>query len=121
MKKIPESVLPIDWASMVPRYLVPINPGRMMHYFSDVLIIGGGLAGLRAAHEIDPALQTVVVTKDKLEESNSAYAQGGSRVFGIRKIASTITFRTRLPRAARFVIPTSFRWSSAKLRLACKS
>lgn len=62
---------------MVPRYLVPIAPRRMMHYFTDCLIIGGGLAGLRAAHEIDPRLQTIVVTKDKLEESNSAYAQGG--------------------------------------------
>jgi L-aspartate oxidase len=49
----------------------------MLHYFTDILIIGGGLAGLRAAHEIDPSLQTLVVTKDKLEESNSAYAQGG--------------------------------------------
>jgi len=49
----------------------------MTHYFTDVLIIGGGLAGLRAAHEIDPTLQTIVVTKDRLEESNSAYAQGG--------------------------------------------
>jgi L-aspartate oxidase len=66
-----------DWMAMVPRYLVAIEPSRMMHYFTDVLIIGGGLAGLRAAHEISPELQTVVVTKDRLEESNSAYAQGG--------------------------------------------
>jgi L-aspartate oxidase len=73
----PEQELKIDWASLVPRYLVPIDPSRMMHYFTDVLVIGGGLAGLRAAHEIDPSLQTIVVTKDKLEESNSSYAQGG--------------------------------------------
>ncbi|MCU0709780.1 MAG: FAD-binding protein, partial [Pirellula sp.] len=49
----------------------------MGHYFTDVLIIGGGLAGLRAAHEVDPSLRTMILTKDKLEESNSAYAQGG--------------------------------------------
>jgi L-aspartate oxidase len=72
-----EFALHPDWISMVPRYLVAIEPYRMMHYFTDVLIIGGGLAGLRAAHEISPSLQTIVVTKDKLEESNSAYAQGG--------------------------------------------
>ncbi len=72
-----EFALDPDWTSMVPRYLVAIEPYRMMHYFTDVLIIGGGLAGLRAAHEISPKLQTVVVTKDRLEESNSAYAQGG--------------------------------------------
>jgi L-aspartate oxidase len=73
----PEQELKIDWASLVPRYLVPIDPSRMMHYFTDVLVIGGGLAGLRAAHEIDSSLQTIVITKDKLEESNSSYAQGG--------------------------------------------
>ncbi len=74
---LPELQIEADWREMIPRYLVPINTKRMTHYFTDVLIIGGGLAGLRAAHEIDPALQTIVVTKDRLEESNSAYAQGG--------------------------------------------
>jgi len=65
------------WEQWVPRYLVPIDPKRMGHYFTDVLIIGGGLAGLRAAHEIDPSLRTMILTKDKVQESNSAYAQGG--------------------------------------------
>ncbi|MDZ4849221.1 MAG: L-aspartate oxidase [Pirellulaceae bacterium] len=72
-----ELALDPDWIAMVQRYLVTIEPQRMMHYFTDVLIIGGGLAGLRAAHEIDPKLQTIVITKDRLEESNSSYAQGG--------------------------------------------
>jgi L-aspartate oxidase len=65
------------WGQWVPRYLIPVEPKRMGHYFTDVLIIGGGLAGLRAAHEIDPGLRTMVLTKDKVQESNSAYAQGG--------------------------------------------
>jgi L-aspartate oxidase len=65
------------WSRITPRYLVPLEPKRCGNYFTDVLIIGGGLAGLRAAHEIDPSLQTLVLTKDKLEESNSVYAQGG--------------------------------------------
>ncbi len=65
------------WGQWVPRYLIPVEPKRMGHYFTDVLIIGGGLAGLRAAHEIDPGLRTIVLTKDKVQESNSAYAQGG--------------------------------------------
>jgi L-aspartate oxidase len=66
-----------DWSSLVPRYLVPIDPKRMGHYFTDVLIIGGGLAGMRAAQQIDPSLRTMILTKDKVEESNSSYAQGG--------------------------------------------
>lgn len=60
-----------------PRYLVDFHPKRLPHYFTDVLIIGGGLAGLRAANAIDDRLQTIVVTKDRVQESNSNYAQGG--------------------------------------------
>ncbi len=60
-----------------PRYLVDFHPKQRPHYFTDVLIIGGGLAGLRAANEIGDDVQAIVVTKDKLQESNSNYAQGG--------------------------------------------
>ena len=61
----------------VPRYLVPFNPKRVPHHFTDVLIIGGGLAGLRAALAVDPRLNVLVVAKDRLTQSNSQYAQGG--------------------------------------------
>ena len=60
-----------------PRYLVPFDPKCVVHRFVDVLIIGGGLAGLRAALAVDPALSVLVVTKDSLKQSNSAAAQGG--------------------------------------------
>jgi len=60
-----------------PRYLVPFHPKRIPHFFTDVLIIGGGLAGLRAALNVDPRLSVLLITKDGLHESNSAYAQGG--------------------------------------------
>ena len=60
-----------------PRYLVPFHPKRVPHYFTDIVIIGGGLAGLRAAIEIEPDLSAVVVTKDVVQQSNSSYAQGG--------------------------------------------
>ncbi|HET6878770.1 MAG TPA: L-aspartate oxidase [Pirellulales bacterium] len=60
-----------------PRYLVPFHPKRVPHHFTDVLIIGGGLAGLRAALAVDPRLRVLVVTKDSLLQSNSNYAQGG--------------------------------------------
>lgn len=53
------------------------HPKRMPHCFADVLIVGGGIAGLRAALAIDHRLNVVVVTKDRLDQSNSAYAQGG--------------------------------------------
>ncbi len=61
----------------VPRYLVPFHPKRIPHHFVDVLVIGGGIAGLRAAMEVDPRLSLLIVTKDSMEESSSSYAQGG--------------------------------------------
>ena len=59
------------------RYLVRFNPKRVPHIYTDVLVLGAGIAGIRAALEIDPSLETVIVTKDRLAESNSTYAQGG--------------------------------------------
>jgi len=61
----------------VRRYLVQFDARRTPHYFTDILIIGGGLAGLRAALEIPQSLEVLVVTKDQVEQSNSSYAQGG--------------------------------------------
>lgn len=62
---------------MTPRYLLPFDSRRALHRFTDVLVIGGGLAGLRAANAIESNQSVLVVTKDQLRESNSNYAQGG--------------------------------------------
>src|SRR5450432_2190137 len=63
--------------SLPRRYLVPFDPRDLPHHFTDVLIIGGGVAGLRAALGVPEPLRALVVTKDQVRESNSAYAQGG--------------------------------------------
>jgi L-aspartate oxidase len=47
------------------------------HVFTDVLVIGGGIAGMRAALEVASPLQSIVISKDVLAVSNSAWAQGG--------------------------------------------
>ena len=60
-----------------PRYLVSFGPKRVPHCFTDILILGGGLAGLRAALAVDPGLAVTVVTKDDLQGSSSQWAQGG--------------------------------------------
>jgi len=64
-------------ALWIPRYLAAFHPKRVPHFFTDVLVIGSGLAGLRAALAVDPKLSALVVTKDAIQQSNSAYAQGG--------------------------------------------
>jgi L-aspartate oxidase len=61
----------------VPRFLCAFHPKSLPHYFTDILIVGGGLAGLRAAIEIGADQAVVVATKDQLEQSSSSYAQGG--------------------------------------------
>ena len=62
---------------MTPRYLTPFDSHRALHRFTDVLVIGGGLAGLRAANTVSSSQSVLVVTKERLNESNSNYAQGG--------------------------------------------
>src|SRR5580704_11499111 len=46
----------------------------------DCLVVGGGIAGLRAAVGLAEAGSVLVITKEGLSESNTAYAQGGIAV-----------------------------------------
>ena len=67
-----------SWEDFSPtRYLIPFHAKRQPHFFTDVLIIGGGLAGIRAALAVDPSLRVLVICKDGLTNSNSGKAQGG--------------------------------------------
>ena len=60
------------------RYLVPFKAARLPQQFADVLVIGGGVAGLRAAiAAADGAVDVLVLTKDTIDQSNTWYAQGG--------------------------------------------
>src|SRR5512133_966661 len=60
------------------RYLIPFRAARLPQQFTDVLVIGGGVAGLRAAlAAADQGAQDLVLTKDTVAESNTWYAQGG--------------------------------------------
>src|SRR3954468_22889452 len=69
------------------RYLVSFDARDTFHRFADVLVIGAGIAGLRAALEVPPDLSVLVVTKDRVTESNSSYAQGG--IAGVRSPEDT--------------------------------
>ncbi|HZS44981.1 MAG TPA: L-aspartate oxidase, partial [Blastocatellia bacterium] len=47
---------------------------------TDFIVIGSGIAGLRAAIGLAPAGQVTILTKDRADESNTEYAQGGVAV-----------------------------------------
>src|SRR5215212_8780257 len=59
------------------RYLLPFKASRLAQQFTDVLIIGGGVAGLRAAIAASESAEVLLLTKDTIDQSNTWYAQGG--------------------------------------------
>ena len=58
------------------RYLLSFDSRDIGHIFTDVLVIGAGSAGLRAALAADKTL-VLVLTKGSLTQSNTYQAQGG--------------------------------------------
>ncbi len=59
------------------RYLTSFGPKDTPHLFTDVLVIGAGIAGVRAALEVSPDQRVLLVTKGSFQQSSSAWAQGG--------------------------------------------
>ena len=60
------------------RYLIPFKAARLPQQFTDVLVIGGGVAGLRSAiAAAEGGADVLILTKDMVEQSNTWYAQGG--------------------------------------------
>lgn len=59
------------------RYLINFDSRRLGQVFTDVLVIGSGVAGLRAAIEASSRTNVILLTKDKLPDCNTAWAQGG--------------------------------------------
>ncbi len=59
------------------RYLVNIDTMTTQQLFTDCLVIGSGIAGLRAAIEASKHSNVILVTKKQLKNSNTWNAQGG--------------------------------------------
>ena len=59
------------------RYLVDINSALTHQQSTDYLIIGAGIAGLRAAIEAAQLGEVTLATKGTVEDSNTWHAQGG--------------------------------------------
>ena len=67
------------------RYLIPFRSSLLPQIFTDTLVIGGGVAGLRAAAEAarpdgdDPhqPCDVILLSKTGFDATNTAWAQGG--------------------------------------------
>jgi len=59
------------------RYLVSFDSEVLPQIFCDVLVLGAGVAGLRAALAAAEHGSVILVSKAEADESNTKYAQGG--------------------------------------------
>jgi len=59
------------------RYLINIDSTTTHQLFTDCLVIGAGIAGLRAAIEVAERCNVIIVCKNSLQDSNTWKAQGG--------------------------------------------
>jgi L-aspartate oxidase len=62
------------------RYLVDFDAGRIRIEHHDAIIVGSGIAGVYTALELSPDCDIAILTKEKIEISNSSLAQGGIAV-----------------------------------------
>ncbi len=62
------------------RYLTNFDSQRTGNLFTDVLVIGSGVAGARSAIESARHANVILLCKAKFEESSTRYAQGGIAV-----------------------------------------
>lgn len=59
------------------RYLIPFRSSLLPQIFTDTLVIGAGVAGLRAAVASAAHGDCIVLSKGDLKSTNTAWAQGG--------------------------------------------
>ncbi len=69
--------MPASEATPDRRYLIPFRSQLLPQIFTDVLVIGSGVAGLRAALEASASGEVIVLAKGPLDRSNTWLAQGG--------------------------------------------
>lgn len=78
---MPQSALfPCSSKKFMENPTYQMNPKRHSSWDTDVLIIGSGAAGLRAALAASERADVTLITKTTLTESNTHYAQGGIAV-----------------------------------------
>ncbi|NBP52185.1 MAG: FAD-dependent oxidoreductase, partial [Actinobacteria bacterium] len=59
------------------RHLIPFRSALLPQIFTDALVVGTGVAGLRAAIEAARHGDVIVLAKEAVDLSNTSWAQGG--------------------------------------------
>jgi L-aspartate oxidase len=62
------------------RYLIPFRSNLLPQIFTDTLVIGGGVAGMRAAIAASKHGDVILLAKGDLKNTNTSWAQGGIAV-----------------------------------------
>jgi len=62
------------------RYLIPFRSNLLPQIFTDTLVIGGGVAGMRAAIAAAKYGDVILLAKGDLKNTNTSWAQGGIAV-----------------------------------------
>ena len=65
---------------MLPRYLINFDLFRIKKIYTNFLIVGSGIAGLYTSLKLYNKGEVTLLTKSKLKESSTEYAQGGIAV-----------------------------------------
>ena len=73
------------------RYLIPFRAVLLPQIFTDVLVIGEGVAGQRAALAAAEHGDVIIVAKGQLRDSNTYWAQGGiAAAVGDRTVTAVV-------------------------------
>lgn len=65
---------------MLLHYLINFDLCKLKKIYTDFLIVGTGIAGLYTSLKLSPQGEIILLTKSKIKESNTEYAQGGIAV-----------------------------------------
>jgi len=91
------------------RYLIPFRSQLLPQLFTDTLIIGGGVAGLRAALEAARHGSVFVLAKGPMDLSNTQYAQGGIAAALDERDSTEAHFRDTMTAGAGLCEPDAVR------------
>jgi len=90
---------------MFPHYLINFDLSQIKKIYTDFLIVGSGIAGLYTSLKIYEKGEVVLLTKGKLKESNTEYAQGGIAVALGDKDSPRLHMEDTLKAGANFCDP----------------